>query len=257
MSGRDGRSRSVRRGTARERTSPSSPSTPSASSSASSTATPRDAARAARASPGTSGTATSPASRPDSGTATASTGRTTRPQGHRFNPTKLLIDPYAKAIEGPVRWERRERPPVRAQPRRGRRSRARRRGRRRGDSEVRRDRPRLRLGGRPAARTPWHDTVIYEVHVKGFTRRHPEIRGRPARHVRGPRVRAGARVLPRARRHRRRAAPHPPHRRRGVPARPRAVELLGLLLHRLPRPARALRRDRRPAASRCASSRGW
>ena len=26
--------------------------------------------------------------------------------GHRFNPSKLLIDPYAKAIEGPVRWER-------------------------------------------------------------------------------------------------------------------------------------------------------
>ena len=27
-------------------------------------------------------------------------------RGHRFNPHKLLIDPYAKAIEGPVRWER-------------------------------------------------------------------------------------------------------------------------------------------------------
>ena len=25
-------------------------------------------------------------------------------QGHRFNPHKLLIDPYAKAIEGPVDW---------------------------------------------------------------------------------------------------------------------------------------------------------
>ncbi|HXR12456.1 MAG TPA: hypothetical protein VN770_09185, partial [Gaiellaceae bacterium] len=25
--------------------------------------------------------------------------------GRRFNPHKLLIDPYAKAIEGPVRWE--------------------------------------------------------------------------------------------------------------------------------------------------------
>jgi len=25
--------------------------------------------------------------------------------GHRFNPSKLLIDPYAKAIEGPVRWD--------------------------------------------------------------------------------------------------------------------------------------------------------
>src|SRR5712691_11191656 len=26
-------------------------------------------------------------------------------QGHRFNPAKLLIDPYTKALEGPVRWE--------------------------------------------------------------------------------------------------------------------------------------------------------
>ena len=25
--------------------------------------------------------------------------------GNRFNPAKLLIDPYAKAIEGPVKWE--------------------------------------------------------------------------------------------------------------------------------------------------------
>src|SRR6185436_11296818 len=25
-------------------------------------------------------------------------------------------------------------------------------------------------------RTPWHETVIYEVHVKGFTRRHPGVR---------------------------------------------------------------------------------
>src|SRR5206468_3098158 len=24
-------------------------------------------------------------------------------------------------------------------------------------------------------RTPWHDTIVYEVHVKGFTARHPDI----------------------------------------------------------------------------------
>ena len=24
-------------------------------------------------------------------------------------------------------------------------------------------------------RTPWHDTIIYEMHVKGFTYRHPEV----------------------------------------------------------------------------------
>ena len=26
--------------------------------------------------------------------------------GHRFNPAKLLIDPYAKAIEGPIGYDR-------------------------------------------------------------------------------------------------------------------------------------------------------
>ena len=26
-----------------------------------------------------------------------------------------------------------------------------------------------------APRTPWHDSVIYEVHVKGFTARHPDV----------------------------------------------------------------------------------
>ena len=25
-------------------------------------------------------------------------------RGHRFNPNKLLIDPYAKAVSGPIRW---------------------------------------------------------------------------------------------------------------------------------------------------------
>src|SRR4051794_20176911 len=29
------------------------------------------------------------------------------PEGLRFNPAKLLIDPYAKSIEGPVRWQER------------------------------------------------------------------------------------------------------------------------------------------------------
>ena len=39
-----------------------------------------------------------------------------------------------------------------------------------------RRRPVLRLGGRPAAPRPVGDTVIYETHVKGFTKRHPECR---------------------------------------------------------------------------------
>ena len=64
-----------------------------------------------------------------------------------------------------------------------------------------------------------------------------------ARHVRRPRLRAGARVLQAARRDGGRAAADPSHRRRELPARARADELLGLLVDRLPRAARALRRD--------------
>ena len=96
-------------------------------------------------------------------------GRWAPEQGHRFNPDKLLIDPYAKSIEGAVDWKRRERAPLRA--RRGRRrSRARRRGRRSRDPEVGRDRRVLRLAGGPPPARPWHETVIYELHVKGFTK---------------------------------------------------------------------------------------
>ena len=45
-----------------------------------------------------SGTATCPTCGPASSTATASTARTSRRNGHRFNPNKVLLDPYAKAI---------------------------------------------------------------------------------------------------------------------------------------------------------------
>ena len=49
-----------------------------------------------------SGTATCPASARASATATGCTARTTRRSGHRCNPAKLLLDPYAKAIEGQI-----------------------------------------------------------------------------------------------------------------------------------------------------------
>ena len=32
-------------------------------------------------------------------------GRYAPTEGHRFNPVKLLIDPYAKAVDGPVQWD--------------------------------------------------------------------------------------------------------------------------------------------------------
>ena len=94
-------------------------------------------------------------------------------KGVRFNASKLLIDPYARAIEGRIRWD---------------------------DSlfsyrvggkleDLRRDNrsnalflpksvvidPSFDWGDDRAPRTAWSDTIIYEVHVKGFTALHPKI----------------------------------------------------------------------------------
>lgn len=93
--------------------------------------------------------------------------------GHRFNPHKLLLDPYAKAIDGEIRWSDALFPY--------------RIGGRREDLVIdRRDSapgmPKSRVvdtaftwGEDHAPRTPWHDTIIYEAHVKGLTRLHPGV----------------------------------------------------------------------------------
>jgi isoamylase len=94
-------------------------------------------------------------------------------RGLRCNPAKLLLDPYAKAIEGNVRWNRAIFPyPL-------------------GDPDL--DQAPDHTDSGPfmpksvvidpwfiweddrRLRIPWHETVIYEVHVKGFTQRHPSI----------------------------------------------------------------------------------
>jgi len=93
--------------------------------------------------------------------------------GHRFNSAKLLIDPYAKAIASTVEWSDAMF------------------GYRIGDpaadlSKDDRDNagsvPKCVVidqaftwGGDKLLRTPWDQTVIYEVHVKGFTSRHPDV----------------------------------------------------------------------------------
>jgi isoamylase len=94
-------------------------------------------------------------------------------KGHRFNPHKLLIEPYAKHIEGPIRW---------SDAHFGYRL-----GSAKGDlSFDKRDNaagmPKCRVvdsaftwGDDRPPRTPWHDTVIYEMHVRGFTKQHPRI----------------------------------------------------------------------------------
>jgi glycogen operon protein len=90
--------------------------------------------------------------------------------GHRCNPAKLLLDPYTKAIEGSVRWD----PAVYAYPFGYPDE--------RNDSDSAPYMPRSvvvnpyfdwRLDRPP--RTPYHETVIYEAHVRGLTRLHPEI----------------------------------------------------------------------------------
>ena len=93
--------------------------------------------------------------------------------GHRFNPAKLLLDPYARALTGPVRWC---------------------------DALAGHDPGDPRLDLVPSAtdsapwlpkclvvesafswgddrppQVPWNRTVIYECHVKGLTQRHPEV----------------------------------------------------------------------------------
>jgi glycogen operon protein len=100
-------------------------------------------------------------------------GRYSPEEGHRFNPHKLLIEPYAKHLEGSLRW---------SDAHFGYRI-----GHRREDlSFDRRDSapgmPKCRVvdpaftwGDDRRPRIPWHDTVIYEVHVRGFTLRHPEV----------------------------------------------------------------------------------
>ncbi|HWB79795.1 MAG TPA: glycogen debranching protein GlgX [Nannocystaceae bacterium] len=92
-------------------------------------------------------------------------------QGHRCNPHKLLLDPYAKAIAGSLQWNEAVF------------------GYRFGDP----DGPPSTLDSAPFVphgivvnpwfdwaddrhpRTPWHETVIYEAHVRGLTRLHPEV----------------------------------------------------------------------------------
>ena len=99
---------------------------------------------------------------------------------------------------------------------------------------------------RPPA-TPWRDTVIYELHVKGYTQLHPRCSPSMARQV--PRARDGAGHRP-PQVHRRdggRAAALSGVRDRGFPARARARELLGLQPDRLVRPCERVRREGRRA----------
>ena len=91
--------------------------------------------------------------------------------GHRCNPAKLLLDPYAKGIDGDVRWdEAMFAYPFSAGPD----------ARNDGDSAPFMPRcvvqqPFFDWAGDRLLQRPWHETIIYELHVKGFTAQHPDI----------------------------------------------------------------------------------
>src|SRR5574340_196001 len=94
-------------------------------------------------------------------------------RGLRFNPHKLLLDPYAKDIVGPLRWsdahfgyrighpdqdlsfDRRDSAP--------------------GMPKCRVVDPAFTWGDDRPPGNPWHETVIYELHVKGFTVLYPDV----------------------------------------------------------------------------------
>ena len=93
--------------------------------------------------------------------------------GHRFNPNKLLLDPYARAHAGSLKWD----PAVFGYNMES------------GDDLTFDERdsapfmPKCVIvdpdfdwkgeAGRQAV--PWDQTVVYEVHVKGFTKKHPGV----------------------------------------------------------------------------------
>jgi glycogen operon protein len=91
--------------------------------------------------------------------------------GQRCNPAKLLLDPYAKAIEGDVDWNEAVFPYRFSDPRGAPNDR---------DSAPFVPKsivinPFFQWGEDRSPRTPLHETIIYETHVKGLTARHPEI----------------------------------------------------------------------------------
>ena len=92
--------------------------------------------------------------------------------GHRFNSNKLLLDPYAKQLVGQLQWnpalfgyqvetgddltfDERDSAPFNFK-----------------GSVID---TAFTWGARPHRRTPWENTIVYEAHVRGFTRQHPTV----------------------------------------------------------------------------------
>ena len=93
--------------------------------------------------------------------------------GHRFNPNKLLIEPYAKDIVGSVCWS-----DALFGYRIGHRLEDMsfdRRDNAAGMPKCRVIDPAFTWGNDRSPNIPWTDMVIYELHVKGFTKNHPDV----------------------------------------------------------------------------------
>jgi isoamylase len=94
-------------------------------------------------------------------------------QGLRFNPNKLLIEPYAKRLEGALVWSDAHFGyrvgQAKADLSFDKRDSA------AGTPKTRVIDPAFTWGDDRPPRVPWHDTVIYEAHVRGLTMRHPEV----------------------------------------------------------------------------------
>jgi glycogen operon protein len=100
-------------------------------------------------------------------------------QGQRFNPAKLLLDPYARAIDGKVDWDSSLYGYDQSDPEDDLAI-----DNRANDARV----PKSLVvddafdwGDDAHPRTPWLESVIYEAHIKGLTKLHPgvpeELRG--------------------------------------------------------------------------------
>ncbi|MGH7606783.1 MAG: glycogen debranching protein, partial [Gemmatimonadales bacterium] len=99
--------------------------------------------------------------------------------GLRFNPAKLLIDPYATAVSGPVAWNDVLLAYAPGNPDEDLKPDARNSGGHLPKCVV--TDPAFAWEGDKPPRTPWNRTIIYECHVRGMTARHPgvppELRG--------------------------------------------------------------------------------
>ncbi len=92
-------------------------------------------------------------------------------EGHRCNPAKLLLDPYARAIEGQVKWNEAMFSYSFADP----------------EGPINESdsapfmpksvvtTPYFDWGNDRHPRTQWNETIIYEAHVKGLSIKHPDV----------------------------------------------------------------------------------